>query len=86
MPFETIEQGIESLRTKTCASFRLEDNSLYIPLLGTSSSRSKDTTDLEISLRDFTSNMNPKRTCVLYGDGGSGKSSFLQQLTLTLCE
>ena len=86
MPFETIEQGIESLRTKTCASFRLEDNSLYIPLLGTSSSRSKDTTDLEISLRDFTSNMNPKRTCVLYGDGGSGKSSFLQQLTLTLWE
>jgi len=55
MPFEIIEQDIESVRTQMRADFQVKENALYIPLLRKRFSTSKEATNLEVSLRDFLS-------------------------------
>ena len=84
MPFETIDQGILALREQAQQVCNPEEGAVYVPLMGKHFPASEAVTDLDTMIQAFTAVSNPKRTCVLLGNGGSGKSLFLQQLTLKL--
>lgn len=85
MTFETIEQGIANLRAQAYRECRVQELDRYIPLFGKSSmSEDAETNDLEESIRNFLTSDNPKQVCALFGNGGSGKSLFLKNLTVKL--
>lgn len=80
MPFETIEEGIQKWRESVIAEYTHHETQIYIPL-STQDSFGEKRIDLEAEVNHFIRRENSKQVCVLYGEGGSGKSLFLQQYT-----
>ena len=79
-----LTKGILALREQAQQVCNPEEGAVYVPLMGKHFPASEVVTDLNTMIQAFTAVSNPKRTCVLLGNGGSGKSLFLQQLTLKL--
>jgi WD40 repeat protein len=75
---------IETLRNQAEARCQSYDSSVFIPLLGKRFESSEDLLELEDLIADFLADDCPLSVCVLYGDGGAGKSTFLMHLTMKL--